>query len=92
MSAQLKFFLETHNSQPAMHPDARRIVEALGEGPKTQSEVFYLFNGRLKKSRLMPILEDLARVGLITSTHEKSGGRPRTVWSLCSEWCSMEKA
>ena len=92
MSAQLKFFLQASQSQPAMHPDARRIVEALTEGPKTQSELFFLFNGRLKKSRLMPILEDLARAGLITSTHEKSGGHPRTVWSLCNEWCSMEKA
>jgi hypothetical protein len=29
MTAQLKFFLETSQSQPAMRPDARRIVEAL---------------------------------------------------------------
>ena len=82
MSAQLKFFLGAHSSQPAMHPDARKIVEALAESPKTQSELFFLFNGRLKKSRLMPILEDLAQAGIITSTHERSGGRPRTVWSL----------
>jgi DNA-binding PadR family transcriptional regulator len=83
--SQLKFFLETHHSQPALHPDARKIIEALSESAKTQSELFYLFNGRLKKSRLMPILEGLASAGIITSIHERSGGRPRTVWSLTQQ-------
>jgi DNA-binding PadR family transcriptional regulator len=82
MSTQLKFFLDTVYSKPALHPHERQIIEALTEGPMTQSELFYLFNGRLKKSRLMPILENLVSAGLITSTHERSGGRPRTVWSL----------
>jgi hypothetical protein len=69
-------------NQPAMHPDARKIVDYLMGGARTQSELFYLFNGRLKKSLLMPILEGLKSAGTITSTVEHSGGRPRTVWRI----------
>jgi hypothetical protein len=82
MSEQLKLFLDTVYGKPALHPHQRQIIEALTERPMLQSKLFYLFNGRLKKSRPILILESLVSAGLITSTHEKSGGRPRTVWSM----------
>jgi predicted transcriptional regulator len=83
MASQLNFLFEAVSSQPSLPPDARKkIVEALAEKPKTQSQLFWLFRGKLTKADLMPILENLKSTGLITSKREKSGGRPRTVWSL----------
>jgi hypothetical protein len=79
---QLNFLFAAVSSQPSLGPDARKIVDALALKPRTQSQLFWLFRGKLTKADLMPILESLSAAGIVASQVQKSGGRPRTIWSL----------
>ena len=63
-------------------PVAHRIVEALREGPKSQSDIHAIFARNVPKSRIDPVLVELQERGRIRMTSEKTRGAPRRVWSL----------
>jgi hypothetical protein len=63
-------------------PVANRILEALAEGPKTQTELVDLFSRRLSRDRLNDVLQDLQAARKIQGKQTKTGGRPRTTWRL----------
>jgi hypothetical protein len=66
-------------------PNTNRVLAALGEGEKTQTQLNDLFSGHLSATQLRTILSELQAVGRITQ-HKKGGGkgkgRATTIWSL----------
>jgi hypothetical protein len=67
---------------PETEPRAQKILEALTEGPKTQTELNRLFSGKLRSEDLADVLKRLQAVGKITQSNLKTGGRNRTTWRL----------
>jgi hypothetical protein len=66
-----------------LDPIAQTILVALGDGPKTQTEIRDLFGRHQPADRLAQVLTDLQERGRITLTKEdNTGGRPRMIWSL----------
>ena len=62
-------------------PVSDRLLAALRtNGPMAQSEVVDLFGRHVNAARLGRAQEDLIRAGLVRSSQEATGGRPRTVW------------
>jgi hypothetical protein len=62
---------------------ADRILGALrcAEGPLSQTELHNLFHRHISGTRLLSVLTDLQRRGLVWSVRlPPSGGRPKTVW------------
>lgn len=67
------------------NPDSNKILLALAEGDKTQTQLNELFNGHLPANRLNTILTDLQAVGRITQRKEGGGrgkGKAITWWSI----------
>jgi hypothetical protein len=66
-----------------LDPVAQTILQALGSGPKSQSEIRDLFARHITAERLTQVLMDLQEKGRITYVEiGGTGGRPRRVWSL----------
>jgi hypothetical protein len=65
-----------------LDPIAQKIVGALGDGPKTQTEIRDLFGRHQPSERLKQTLAELQGQGRITLREEATGGRPRHIWSL----------
>jgi hypothetical protein len=62
-------------------PVADRILAALRtHGPSAQNDLVNLFERHVNATRMSRALELLVTAGLITSSSEETGGRPRTVW------------
>lgn len=60
----------------------RRIVEALKSGPKTRTEINFLFAGHVLSSKIQRSLIGLQMGGIIFTDIERTGGRPITRFSL----------
>jgi hypothetical protein len=67
-----------------LDPVAQRVLEALKDGPKTQSEIVNLFSRHQNKDALRNVMSDLQERGRITMVLERTAGRPRSVWMTCS--------
>jgi hypothetical protein len=65
-----------------LDPVAQKILDGLKAGPKTQTEIWNLFQRNLKKEQLNSVLGDLQERGRITLSVEKTAGAPRRVWGL----------
>lgn len=65
-----------------LDPVAQTILDTLKTGPKTQNEIRNAFARHVKADRLNGVLMDLQERGRINLQEEKTGGRPRRVWSL----------
>ncbi len=67
-----------------LDPVAQTIIQALGRGPQSQNAIRDLFGRHQPAARLTDVLRDLQERGRITLTEERTGGRPRRVWSLAA--------
>lgn len=77
-SARLLFSGSTTNN-------SMRVLLALADGPKTQTEMHHLFSRHIKGVQLNHILIDLEARGLVVCKRTDGGsakGRPSTTWSL----------
>ena len=66
-------------------PDVNRLIQALREDEKTQTEINRLFSGHSKSAKLNSILGDLQAAGIVTQRTEGGGkgkGKAPTIWSL----------
>jgi hypothetical protein len=80
-------------------PDVNKILLALTEGDKTQTELNNLFSGHLDAGKLNRLLTDLQSVGRISQTKKGGGknkGRSATIWNLspgfnppCAEFANL---
>ncbi|MBX9878851.1 MAG: DUF3987 domain-containing protein [Candidatus Obscuribacterales bacterium] len=73
-------------------PDSNKILLALAEGDKSQTQLNELFNGHLPADRLNAILTDLQAVGRITQRKEGGGrgkGKAITWWSITPGFTSI---
>jgi hypothetical protein len=57
-----------------------RVVAALNEGPKTQTQLHALFSRKLKASQLNRVLTYLLSRGLVSASKLCEGGRPTIIW------------
>ena len=63
-------------------PVADRIISALRtNGPMSQAELVDLFGRHVRATQLGRALDVLVAAGLVLSTKEETGGRPKTVWA-----------
>lgn len=70
--------------QAESNPVAAKILSALKEGEKTQTELNKLFSGHTSSNQLKSTLADLQAVGRITQRREGGGngkGKPTIYWS-----------
>ena len=63
-------------------PTTARIIAALAVGPKTSTDLRDLFGRHQKRGVLSSALAGLQERGRMNAKRKRTGGRPRTVWSL----------
>lgn len=64
-------------------PDANKVLRALSEGDKTQTELNRLFSGHMSSDRLKAILTELQASGRLSQRPGGNGkGKASTIWSL----------
>lgn len=68
------------DSEP--EPHINKILAALSDGEKTQTDLNRLFDSHLPAPRLKTILRDLESSGRVTQRKEKGQGRAITFWSI----------
>jgi hypothetical protein len=65
-----------------LDPDAEKILQALTDGPKTQTQIVDLFSRNLPGRKLQALLTQLRDRGLIIAAKKPTAGRPQTIWHL----------
>ena len=65
-----------------LDPDAEKILQALTDGPKTQTQILDLFSRNLPGRKLQALLTQLRDRGLIIAAKKPTAGRPQTIWHL----------
>ena len=66
-------------------PIARRVLNTLQGGEKTQAKLYKIYNGRISAEVLRRTLEKLSAAGLITCRRDETGGRPQHIWQISSK-------
>ena len=61
---------------------ADRILECLAGGPKTQTEIYLSFGKHESGAEIERAMKSLVDAGRVTSSVQKTAGRPRILWSL----------
>lgn len=62
-----------------------RLLEALRDGPKTLDELRSALSRNVPAAEIHGSLARMERRGMARMERQKTGGRPRDVWSLCME-------
>ena len=69
-------------SQAAVDPVQKKVVEALQAGPKTATEINKYFNHHAKAEKIQMAIKELAERKKILLAQGKGAGRPATIYSL----------
>ncbi len=72
-------------------PTVDRIVAALKQGPLTETEIRDLFS-RHNTAEVDRALAVIFNKGIAKPEIEETGGRPRTIWKLCSQRDKSDKS
>jgi len=69
------------NGRQADHT-AQRILDALGNGPMTGTDIHRLFDNHVSKGKIESVLSELFAADRVEYEKIKTKGRPATVWKL----------
>ena len=78
--ASARFIFSGRESNPC----ARKILQALREGPKSTTDLYAVFKRKLKAEQLRKAINELIAQGKIEVVEEKTGSRPRQVFRLAA--------
>jgi pentose-5-phosphate-3-epimerase len=75
-SAKYIFFHRESN------PHGRKILKALKDGSKSTTDLYKIFNRKIKKYDMDKVLRKLMVNGRIEPFQEKTGGKPKTLFRM----------